>query len=253
MITKIRKIVSRLYVVIPLCIIMLMASCSKEIVLSERMKKINSFSEKDIFVGTLFGIGEVAEFMGVETLDERLKAIGTNTSAYKVANQEYEKILNLLDEYLISKDQIYLSDYKTEILSGDMVRIETKMISSLHDFKEFCKTKFDLIINESENFNQIAGTYDIYDQNGEFDQQQVDLLANDLLLGNFVNDNGNNGDGDPTSILIGYIAIAVVIVAVAIALLFWLYIANPIDSDSRLKFEQLVATIATELDTSNSN
>jgi hypothetical protein len=229
---------------------MLLFSCSKEAVMSSKIKKINSFSEKEIYMGTLFGVGNVAEYMGVETLEQRLKAIGTNTSTYKVANQEYQQILDLLDEFLNGKSQTYLQDYKGEILSGDMIRIENKVVSSMDDFKEFCKTKFDLAINESAGINQVAGTYDIYDQNGDIDQSEVNLLASDLLNGNFVN--STEGE-DPSTFLIGYIAIAVVVVAVAIALLFWIYIANPIDNDSRLKFEQLIATIATELDTSSSS
>lgn len=249
MITKIRKIASRFYVILPLCLMMLMASCSQEIILSEKIKKINSFSDKEIFLGTLFGVGEVAEFMGVETIQEKLEAIGTNTAAYKLANQEYQLIYDLFNKFINVKGDDYLQKFRIEVLSGDINRVENIMYSTLAEFKEFCKDEIELSIDESKEISSIAQNYNIYDDQGNFDNEQIEGLASELLTNGYLaDDNGPDG-----IMLYGWVGIAVVVVAVAfmvvISIEFWGPIVNNGDDDSRLKLEQLITTITKELST----
>lgn len=252
MITKLRKLIQNIYVMAPLCGILLLTSCSKEKVLADRIEKINSFSDKEIYLGTIFAIGPVAEFIGIETIDDKISIHGQENVIYKTGSNEFEALKNLIDEHLDQKNVSYLYNFRQSITSGNTTLIENTIYSYLDDFKYFIENKYSIDVEENDvnSIYELSKEYEFYDENGNINYEESTSFWDEVKESGLVT-SGDDVSGKPASWdvwVLGYVV--AIVVAVAFIFLFW--IPNPgwdNDEFSKLHVEKIVASIATELST----
>jgi len=113
MLTKIRLIVTKNYVIMPLCCLLLFfTSCTRESALTSGFNTKN-YNGESLFRGLILGAGEVAK---------QIPEINKIISTLEISPIEAKAVTDLQDELIASVNKLdpsFLTTFKTEIQSGD--------------------------------------------------------------------------------------------------------------------------------------
>lgn len=223
---NIRKMASKWYVNIPLCLLMLsfMMQCQSE---TENASRQSEHSGEELFTAVFFAYGDVALQLSTQRkTNEKLQSLPDD------AREDYTQRINLYVKYISESDPDFFKKFKSDMDSKNHNRIR----NALDDGAQMVVQHFDKVFPELQPLVEKVKEdvqNESFTTNGELDILKVEKKRVEyerLLENNMLSTNGRKMACTIGLACAVYLVLAVheyvaITLAAAVAIMTWVYIA----------------------------